>query len=175
MAAQGLDLKIAVNVSADSLVRLDLPELILDTADRCGVEPTRIVLEVTETKLMRDLKGPLEILTRLRMRGVSLSIDDFGTGHSSMEQLKRIPFTELKVDRAFVHGAAKDMSARAILESSVSLGRSLSMTIVAEGVEDQTDWDLIASIGVDVVQGYFVARPMPADEFEAWLRARRDS
>ena len=86
-----------------------------------------------------------------------------------MEQLKRIPFTELKIDRAFVYGATNDASARAILESSVALAKSLGMSTVAEGVEDQEDWDLIAKVGVDVVQGFFIAKPMPADEFDAWL------
>jgi EAL domain-containing protein (putative c-di-GMP-specific phosphodiesterase class I) len=86
-----------------------------------------------------------------------------------MEQLKRIPFTELKIDRAFVYGASKDPAARAILESSVTLARSLGMSTVAEGAEDQEDWDLVASLGVDLVQGFFIAKPMPADEFDDWL------
>jgi EAL domain-containing protein (putative c-di-GMP-specific phosphodiesterase class I)/ActR/RegA family two-component response regulator len=169
--AEGLDIKMSVNISVDSLNRLDLPEFIVDMAAEGGLDPSHIILEITESQLMADIKSPLEILTRLRLKGVSLSIDDFGTGHSSMEQLKRIPFTELKVDRAFVYGASKDPAARAILESSVSLAKSLGMSTVAEGVEDQEDWDLVASIDVDMVQGYFVAKPMPADEFNAWLAA----
>lgn len=167
--ADGRDIKVAVNISVESLNRLDLPEYIVDTAAAHGLDPSHIILEITETRLMADIKSPLEILTRLRLKGVSLSIDDFGTGHSSMEQLKRIPFTELKIDRAFVYGAAKDAAARAILQSSVTLAKSLGMTTVAEGVEDQEDWDLVASLGVDVVQGFFIAKPMPADEFDAWL------
>ncbi len=167
--AAGQDLKVAVNISVDSLDRLDLPEFIVGTAAENGVEPSRVVLEITETRLMADIKKPLEILTRLRIKGVQLSIDDFGTGHSSMEQLKRIPFTELKIDRAFVNGAMHNAAAKAILESSVALAKSLEMSTVAEGVEDQEDWDLVASLDIDVVQGYFIARPMPADEFDAWL------
>ena len=167
--AAGRDIKVAVNISVDSLNRLDLPEYVVNMASANGLDPSHIVLEVTETKLMQDIKSPLEILTRLRLKGVALSIDDFGTGHSSMEQLKRIPFTELKIDRAFVYGATKDASARAILESSVALAKSLGMSTVAEGVEDQEDWDLIEKVGVDVVQGFFIAKPMPADEFDAWL------
>lgn len=167
--ASGYDIKVAVNISVDSLDRLDLPEYVVDMAAANGLDPSHIVLEVTETKLMQDIKSPLEILTRLRLKGVALSIDDFGTGHSSMEQLKRIPFTELKIDRAFVYGATHDASARAILESSITLAKSLGMSTVAEGVENQEDWDLIAKLGVDVVQGFFIAKPMPADEFNAWL------
>lgn len=167
--ADGRDIKVAVNISVDSLNRLDLPDYVVNTAAANGLDPSHIILEVTESRLMEDIKSPLEILTRLRLKGVSLSIDDFGTGHSSMEQLKRIPFTELKIDRAFVHGTTRDAAARAILESSVTLAKSLGMSTVAEGVEDQEDWDVVASLGVDLVQGYFVAKPMPAGEFDAWL------
>ncbi len=167
--ADGQDIKVAVNVSVDSLNRFDLPEVIVGTAAAEGLDPSHIVLEVTESRLMRDIRSSLEILTRLRLKGVGLSIDDFGTGHSSLEQLKRIPFTELKIDRAFVFGAARDPAARAILDSSVNLARNLSMSTVAEGVETQEDWDLVESLGVDMVQGYFIAKPMPADQFDAWL------
>lgn len=167
--AEGRNIKVAVNISVDSLTHLDFPEYIVNTAALHGLDPSHIMLEVTETRIMQDLKSPLEILTRLRLKGVSLSIDDFGTGNSSMEQLKRIPFTELKIDRAFVCGASKDKVAQTMLESSVALAKSLGMTTVAEGVEDQEDWDLVASLGVDIVQGYFIAKPMPADKFNEWL------
>ena len=118
---------------------------------------------------MQDIVTPLEILTRLRLKGFALSIDDFGTGYSSMEQLKRIPFTEMKIDRAFVNGAADNPAARAILESTVDLAKKLNMSIVAEGVEKQGDWDLVAELGIDLVQGYFIAKSMPADEFGKWV------
>jgi len=104
------------------------------------------------------------------MKGVGLSIDDYGTGASTMQQLKRIPFTELKIDREFVAGATGDDEARAMLISAVRLGKDLDLTVVAEGVETQAEWDLVASLGVDVVQGYYVAKPMPAEAFEDWLR-----
>ena len=117
---------------------------------------------------MQDMVTPLEILTRVRLKGVTLSIDDFGTGYSSMEQLKLIPFSEMKIDRAFVQGAAHDPSARAILESSIALAKKLEMTIVAEGAENQEDWNLVADLGVDQVQGYFIAKPMPANELYGW-------
>ena len=167
--ASGLDIKVAVNLSVDNLSRLDLPEFIVNTAQETGMNPHHVVLEVTESRLMADIVKPLEILTRLRLKGLELSIDDFGTGHSSMEQLKRIPFTELKIDRAFVNGAANDDTARSILESSVSLAKKLGMSIVAEGVEDQDDWDLVASLGVDLIQGYFVCRPLPGGDLQDWL------
>ena len=163
-----LELKIAVNVSMNNLKQIDFPEFIAKQADQAGLGAKYAILEVTETQLMRDIATPLEILTRLRLKGVALSIDDFGTGYSSMEQLKSIPFTEMKIDRAFVNGAADDPAARAILKSTVDLAKKLNLSIVAEGVENQDDWDLVAELGIDLVQGYFVAKPMPADVFGEW-------
>lgn len=169
----GLDLKISVNVSVEDLSDLDLLTFVTETTAAEGVDPHKVILEVTESRIMADIATPLEILTRLRLKGIGLAIDDYGTGFSSMQQLKRIPFTELKIDRAFVAGAHEDAEARAMLESGVSLAKRLELTTVAEGVETQEEWDLVASLGVDLVQGYFVAKPMPADEFEGWAQEWR--
>ncbi len=166
--ADGLDIKVAVNLSVDNLNNLELPEYLIGLAEKAGMNPHRLVLEVTESRLMEDIVKPLEILTRLRIKGLDLSIDDFGTGHSSLEQLKRIPFTELKIDRAFVNGAAGEPATRAILETAVDLAKRLEMSIVAEGAENQEDWDLVALLGCDLVQGYFVSKPIPGSEIEAW-------
>ncbi len=165
---QGHNLKISVNVSMDSLNRLDLPELFTDIVRQAGVETGQVILEMTESRLISNIATSLEIITRFRLKGFDLSIDDFGTGYSSMEKLKLLPFTELKVDRSFVCGATRDSVARAILESSVQMGHTLGMSVVAEGAETQEDWDLLVAVGCDEVQGYFVARPMPAEEFIAW-------
>lgn len=164
----GHDLKVSVNVSMDNLDRLDLPEVFADIVRQAGVETGRVILEMTESRLMSNIVTSLEIITRLRLKGFDLSIDDFGTGYSSMEKLKQLPFTELKVDRSFVCGATRDSVARAILESSVQMGHALGMSVVAEGAETQEDWDLLVAVGCDEVQGYFVARPMPAEDFIAW-------
>ncbi len=164
----GLKVAMAVNISMSNLDQLELPEIFDDIVREAGVEPSRVTLEITESRLMNDLAKSLEIIARLRLKGFGLSIDDFGTGYSSMEKLKQLPFTELKIDRAFVFGAAKDDAARAILESSVRLGRKLNMKIVAEGVETQEDWDIVAASGCDEVQGFFATRPMPAEEFVRW-------
>ncbi|MYM22167.1 EAL domain-containing protein [Duganella sp. FT135W] len=164
----GYDFKIAVNVSMDNLNRLDLPEIFQAISTEAGVPPTHIVLEMTETRLMDNFLLSLEILTRLRLKGFHLSIDDFGTGFSTMENLKQLPFSELKIDRAFVDGASKDHAARMILESSVRLGKIFNLNLVAEGVETQEDWNLVASSGCDQVQGYFVAKPMKADDLIEW-------
>jgi EAL domain-containing protein (putative c-di-GMP-specific phosphodiesterase class I)/CheY-like chemotaxis protein len=167
--ADGRDIKISVNISVDNLNNLDMPEYLGNKCAEAGMDSRNLVLEITESRLMEDIITPLEILTRLRMKGHELSIDDFGTGHASMEQLKRIPFSELKIDRAFVNGAHRDPGTRAILKASVDLGKSMNMLIVAEGVEDQDDWDLVEQLGCDIVQGYFSAKPMPAADIEGWL------
>ena len=169
-ARQDMPVKVSINVSVDSLDRLDIPALILAAAEKAETDPALLMVEVTESRLMADIAKPLELLTRLRLNRIGLSIDDFGTGHSSMEQLKQIPFTELKIDRAFVHGAATDHAAQAILGSSVELAKRMNMTTVAEGVETQADWDQVAALSVDLVQGYFIAKPMPEAEFTDWAR-----
>jgi EAL domain-containing protein (putative c-di-GMP-specific phosphodiesterase class I)/serine/threonine protein kinase len=161
--ADGLDLHVSVNFSVDTLNRYDLPTFVINEAAACGMDTRMVILEVTESRVMRDVRTPLEILTRLNLHGVGLSIDDFGTGHSSLEQIRRIPFTELKIDRAFVSGAATDAAAHAILESSIALAKSLQLHTVAEGVETQADWDIVAKLGCDTVQGYFASRPIEGD------------
>jgi len=166
--SQGHAFKVSVNVSMDNLSQLDLPDAWAQTARQAGVDPSGVVLEMTEGSLMRDLTTALEVLTRLRLKGFHLSIDDFGTGYSSLSKLKLLPFTELKVDRAFVFGAVTDSVARAILESSVRLGHSLDMQVVAEGAESQEEFELVRAAGCDEVQGYFIAKPMPAHEFIEW-------
>ena len=133
----------------------------------------QVVLEVTESRLMTDSRAPLEILARLRLRRFGLSIDDFGTGHSSLAQLRDIPFDELKVDRSFVHGAHADETMRAIYEASLGLAKQLNMDIVAEGVEDQADWDFLRRSGCHLAQGYFIAKPMTAADLSDWVDAWR--
>ncbi len=169
---EGLAIKVSVNVSMASLVRLDMPDEVMLAAGAAGMDPRQVILEVTESRLMEDSTKALETLTRLRLKGIGLSIDDYGTGFSSMQQLKTIPFTELKVDRAFVDGASNDPEARAMLESSIDLARALGLSLVAEGVEVEDDWNLLAELGVDLAQGWYIAKAMPGDELLAWSRGR---
>jgi EAL domain-containing protein (putative c-di-GMP-specific phosphodiesterase class I) len=171
--ALGLDLHLAVNVSVRNLHRLALPEWIEEQAAEAGFPLRNLVLEVTESGFVTHLVSTLEILTRLRLKGVGLSIDDFGTGYATLEHLQQIPFTELKIDRRFVSGAPHDPTARTILESSVFLARKLGIMTVAEGVESQDEWDLVRELGVDCVQGYYLARPMPEAQLLAWLETHR--
>ncbi|CAN5467572.1 EAL domain-containing response regulator [soil metagenome] len=167
----GLSLVMAVNVSMDNLTSLDFPDFVARLAAASGVAPQDFLLEVTESRLMLDQRSPLEILTRLRLKRFRLSIDDFGTGHSSLAQLRDIPFDELKIDQSFVRGAWQDETARAMFDASLHLGRQLGMKVVAEGVEDRADWDFVRRSGCDLAQGYFIAKPMPAAELPLWIEA----
>lgn len=165
---QGHPLRVSVNLSMSDIDRLDLPELLAGWADEAGLANDSLMLELTESRLMGDQKLNLDIIARLRLKGFGLSIDDFGTGYSTLDKLKNLPFTELKIDRLFVNGAGSDPTAHAILESSVHLGRALGLTLVAEGVETQEDWSVVAALGIDEVQGYFVSRPMEAAALIEW-------
>lgn len=167
----GLHLHVAVNVSMNNLGSLEFPDFVARAALNAGVQPASLVLEVTESRLMKNPLAALDILTRLRLKRIGLSIDDFGTGHSSLAQLRDIPFDELKIDRSFVHGAWRDSSLRAIFDASLGMAKQLGMKTVAEGVEDREDWDFLRATGCDMAQGYFIARPMPADDLPAWIQA----
>jgi EAL domain-containing protein (putative c-di-GMP-specific phosphodiesterase class I) len=165
----GFGLRVAVNVSMDNLNALSFADLVTSATAEAGMAPSAVVLEVTESRLMEDLRAPLEILTRLRLKRFRLSIDDFGTGHSSLAQLRDIPFDELKIDRSFVHRAHADPTLGAIFEGNLNLARKLGIEVVAEGVEDREDWDFLRRAGCDFAQGYFIARPMPAADLPGWI------
>ncbi len=171
---QGIDLGVAINISMYNLRHLDFPDRITDFVSQAGMDIKKLVIEITENRLVQDLGTYLDILSRLRLKGPLLSIDDFGADYVSMDHLRQMPFGELKIDKAFVNGAYKDDTARAILESSVSLAKQLDMTVVAKGVEVKDDWDLVEALGCDMVQGYYVAPPMDVGTFEAWLLKRRN-
>lgn len=167
--ADGVPLRVAVNVSMDNLGRLDFADFVASEVARHGLAPSDLILEVTESRLMQDAQNVLDVLTRLRLKRFSLSIDDFGTGHSSLAQLRNIPFDELKIDRSFVHGAGQDNTRSAIFEGSLNIARQLGMKSVAEGVEDAADWAFLQSTGCDLAQGYFIAQPMPGNDLPAWM------
>jgi EAL domain-containing protein (putative c-di-GMP-specific phosphodiesterase class I)/FixJ family two-component response regulator len=166
-----LSLRLAVNLSMDNLLSLSFLDEVVNLTAQAGVHPENLMLEVTESRLMQDQRVSLEILTRLRLKRFKLSIDDFGTGNSSLTQLRNIPFDELKIDQSFVHGAWANDTQRAMFDASLGLARQLGMETVAEGVEDQADWDFLRQQGCDVAQGYFIARPMPAEQFIPWVLA----
>jgi EAL domain-containing protein (putative c-di-GMP-specific phosphodiesterase class I)/CheY-like chemotaxis protein len=162
-------LRVAVNVSMDDLTAVSFADDVSSAVEAARVPAGSLMLEVTETRLMKDRLAALEILTRLRLKRVALAIDDFGTGHSSLAQLRDLPFNVLKVDRGFVHGAARDPSRRAILEASIAMAKKLGMETVAEGVEHDEDWDLLRASGCDLAQGYFIAEALPAEPLRAWM------
>lgn len=167
--AARLHTKMSINLSAYMLVDLELPDIMFRAAERFGIDPRQLILEVTESGVLQDVANTLDILARLHMKGFLLSIDDFGTGYSSMEQLNRIPFAEMKIDRAFVHDVSENPTTMAILKSSAALGRSLKMSVVAEGAETREDLAAVRAAGVDLVQGYFIAKPMAAEDVPGWL------
>jgi CheY-like chemotaxis protein/HPt (histidine-containing phosphotransfer) domain-containing protein len=165
----GLQLRVAINISMENLCSVTFADFVAAEVTSAGLTPQDIILEVTESCLLIDQRIALETLTRLRLKRFCLSIDDFGTGYSSLTQLNDIPFDELKIDRSFVHDAWRDETAMAMYNTSLGLGKQLGMEVVAEGVEDSNDWDLITRTGCDLAQGYFIAQPMPAANLMDWL------
>ena len=157
------DIKIAVNLSPVNLKSLSFPDEVCAECDRHGVHPTSLVLEVTETATHDDPTMMMDILTRLRLRDLRLSIDDFGTGHSSLAKLHRLPFSELKLDRSFIVEASSSSRALLITKSTIELAHSLGMTVVAEGIEDADTAALLTEIRCDIGQGFHFFRPMAAD------------
>ncbi|HEX9391942.1 MAG TPA: EAL domain-containing response regulator [Usitatibacteraceae bacterium] len=166
----GLQATVSVNLSLKSLADTQLADRVTELVCKQHLDPRQMVLELTESAATTDVGKALENLARLRMKGFGLSIDDYGTGYSSMQQLTRIAFTELKIDQSFVTNVASQSSARVFLESSLEMARKLNITAVAEGVETRADWDILCELGCGVAQGYFMARPMEYDALLAWVR-----
>lgn len=153
----GHNITVSVNLSQISLNDVTLAERLIEMLQAAGVEPKQMILEFAVTT---DTAHALENLTRLRMHGFGLSIDDYGTGYSNMQQISHIAFTELKIDACFVKELSKNNTLRIIVESSIGMAHKLHVESVAKGVESQNDWDTLKEMGCDVAQGYFIARPM---------------
>jgi len=165
----GLDLSVSINVSARHFdVRRELERVALEVD---GIPADRLVIEITEGSVMADVDGATEILRTLRDQGFGLSMDDFGTGFSSLSRLKDLPLTELKIDRSFVAQMVEDPNADAIVRSTIELGRNLGLHVVAEGVETTDQWDRLADLGCEAVQGFLLSRALPPSELEAWVGA----
>ena len=166
----GLTLQVAVNVSIDNLASLDFADFVAGLATDAGVPPQMVMLEVSESCIpMNDLRAPLETLTRLRLKRFHISIDEFGTGHSSLTQLRGIPFDEIKIDQSIVHGAWANKLVQAKYDACLAIARQLDMKVVAVGVEDKDDWDNLRSTECDLAQGYFIAKPMHAADLPDWI------
>jgi predicted signal transduction protein with EAL and GGDEF domain len=165
----GLDLKVAVNLSMRNLFDRNLPRQITETIGACGMLPNQLQLEITESGIAADPVRAEAVLADLSGMGIALSIDDFGTGHSSLSRLKRLPVKELKIDQSFVTDMVQDESNAAIVRSIIELGHNLGLRVVGEGVETREALAQLRSLGCDVVQGFYLGRPLPASEFTVWL------
>ncbi|SCL58983.1 bifunctional diguanylate cyclase/phosphodiesterase [Micromonospora chersina] len=172
-SAAGLTLRAALNVSVRDLHTGEIADQIADRLTRYGVPPDRLQVEITEGALMADPRRVLASITQLHRIGVGIALDDFGTGYSSLQHLRRLPLSEVKVDRSFVLGMADDPDDAAIVRSMIELAGALGLRVVAEGVEDERTWRLLHAAGCDVAQGWFHARPMPAEELVTWLSRYR--
>jgi EAL domain-containing protein (putative c-di-GMP-specific phosphodiesterase class I) len=161
--------RIALNISTQSLRNLHFPDTFLDLAHRHSVPAENIMVEITESGLMKELSQALDVLARLRMKNVQLSIDDFGTGYAMMQHLVDIPATELKIDRAFIHNMHMNSSDRVMVQKTIEIGHELGMTVTAEGVETQAQLDFLRQSGCDRVQGFLFSRPLPPAAMIQWL------
>ncbi|UTW45262.1 EAL domain-containing protein [bacterium SCSIO 12696] len=165
---QGIDLKVAVNISAADLLSGKLIDIVPERLQAHDIEPNKLVLEVTESAVVEDPQKAIDLLNRLRAMGIELSVDDYGTGYSSLGQLKQLPVHELKIDREFIQEITQNNSDAIIVRSTINLGHRMGMHVTAEGIEDQESLQLLEQFGCDFAQGYFISKPLPAKELERW-------
>ena len=169
LAARGMQPKISVNLSARDLLDQDLPRKFSDVLRRYNVKPGSFCLEITESSIMDDPVRAQNTLEGLHALGVELSIDDFGTGYSSLAYLKRLPVHELKIDKSFVMNMERDADDAKIVRSTIDLGHNMGLRVVAEGIESEAVWNILARMGCDQGQGYFMSRPIAAEHLVAWV------
>jgi diguanylate cyclase (GGDEF)-like protein len=166
---RGLDMSVAVNLSARNLLDLHLVDDVATLTEHMGVPPSALTLELTESMVMSESQRSVAVLEGLAELGVCLSCDDFGTGYSSLAHLRRLPIGEIKIDRSFIASMTVDDNDRAIARSVLALGRDLGLTTVAEGVESRDGWELLSLLGCDLAQGFLVCPPLTATQFDQWL------
>jgi diguanylate cyclase (GGDEF)-like protein len=169
---QGYELTVAVNVAMRNILDEQFPNELAQILERYGLDPAVLELELTETSVLADPPRAKEILQRLRDTGVSLAVDDFGTGYASLAYLSELPVDEIKIDRSFVMAMDREEQHARIVRSTIDLGRNLCLGVVAEGVESAEVWERLVELGCDSAQGYFLARPLPPDELTVWLADR---
>ena len=163
-------LALSINASATSLARSSTIDIWREIVDNHGVDPRQLSIELTETTFVADDIALLETLTKLRIAGFGVSLDDFGTGYTSLKQLRTLPVTELKIDRSFVNDASTASRPAIILESIINVAKRLQISTVAEGIESEQDADHLTALGCNIGQGYFYAKPMPAEQLADWAR-----
>jgi EAL domain-containing protein (putative c-di-GMP-specific phosphodiesterase class I) len=166
---QGIPISFSINVDQSTLAHPQFMEQITACLERHRIMADYITFEMTESAVLTTDPHFLERLLRLRMQGFGLAIDDYGTGRSNLQLLARIPFSELKIDRSFVDGASKRQAIGTVLRSCLGLARNLDRRSVAVGVETKQDWDFLQGLGCTYAQGYYIAKPMPVEDFPAWL------
>ena len=169
----GIDTTLAFNISALSLDQLDFPDLVERIARAIDVPPEALVLELTEGAT-QPLVKLMDTLTRFRIKGIGLAIDDFGVGYSTLMQLRQLPFTELKIDRFFVDDAATARDSMLIVRSIIELAHGLGLTVTAEGVETTAQLRLLRRLGCDVAQGFLIARPLAPEALGPWATEWKD-
>jgi diguanylate cyclase len=148
------------------------PDEVAELLDEAAADPQGLVLEITESMIMAEPERVVSILARLKRLGVRLAIDDFGTGYSSLAYLYRLPVDEIKIDKSFISSMAGDLSKSNIVRAAVDLGHSLRLEVVAEGIEDRQTWQLLAALGCDLAQGYYISRPLSPADAERWMKSR---
>jgi diguanylate cyclase (GGDEF)-like protein/PAS domain S-box-containing protein len=167
----GAPIHVAVNISAKSLLDPALPQKVQAALTRWNVDPRFLKIEITESSIMADPAHALAILSMLQSMGVRLSVDDFGTGYSSLTHLRQLPIDEIKIDKSFVTTMTTNDADAAIVRTVIDLAHNLGKQVCAEGVEDEATWRMLADLRCDLAQGFYIARPMPADELMQWLTA----
>ena len=165
----GIELNLSLNITAHDLNDDKLPGHVAAMLADSGVDPVRLTFEITESSVMENAEQALQIIKQLADLKLRLSIDDFGTGYSSLAYLSKLPVHELKIDKTFVLGMAKNRSDYLIVKATIDLGHNLGLKVTAEGIEDQQAWDTLQQLGCDLGQGFFMSRPLPEHEFEEWL------
>jgi EAL domain-containing protein (putative c-di-GMP-specific phosphodiesterase class I) len=165
---------LSLNASVNSLRDLNFPDILVKIAEKHAVSPQYLTIEITETGLIRELSRTLDILIRLRMKRVRLSIDDFGIGYAMMQQIKNIPATGLKIDKSFIQEMIVNNRDRVMVQKTIEMAHDLDMQVVAEGVETQEQMESLHSNGCDIVQGYLFSRPLAAREMVSWLKSYRN-
>ena len=169
----GIDINVAVNISAENLKDKNFYPFICNTVEDAGVSAEKITLEVTESAVVDDPDAAIALLSRFKSAGMKISIDDYGTGYSSLAQLKQLPVHELKIDKSFVQRLQTDEDDQIIVRSTIELAHNMGLTVVAEGIEDEYSLKWLAQNGCELAQGYFISRPQPVDKLTPWLQSQK--
>jgi EAL domain-containing protein (putative c-di-GMP-specific phosphodiesterase class I) len=173
--ADGIDLNVAINISAEDLKEADFYSFIRDAISANNIPESKVTLEVTESAVVDNPEEAIKLLQRFKDAGIKISIDDYGTGYSSLAQLKQLPVHELKIDKSFVQHLHEDEDDRIIVRSTIELAHNMGLSVVSEGIEDDFALRWLAKHGCELGQGYFISRPKPTKDFTAWMKEQSSS